>query len=471
MLLWLYLDFPSLQLDSLFTNEEASSHPVIIVDGRRHTVVQANDIAQQHGITLNMGLGSAAALCPDLQVYPIDETVTKQRLTDIAQWLYLLTSDITLDFPQGLIIKVSNMLSLYQGLENYWQSLNSHLATLKVNVQYATGLSPFAAKLLAKSKANLIEDDSHVLKQSILPYPLQQTELSDKQVDTLNRVGIRTIEDLLALPLADIAKRFDIDLVNYVGRLTGYFKHPVDAFIPPEQFQSYLELLFDIDNVQWLEKPLARLFNQLEIFLKLRDRVAYELTLTIDQRDHESKSIRFTSAQGDYRAKTWQLLSALTLESVSLEGAAYGLTLAVTRWGELQPSEQDFFQGIKGQQSALELTSLLQAKLGTQAVMSVQLTDDPRPEKATRLHTTPPTTSDSATSVQPQKIRPSFLLPEPIPLTEKSTIVLGPERIVSGWWDGDAIQRDYFIARTCQGQWLWVFRTQESQWFVHGHFS
>ena len=31
--------------------------------------------------------------------------------------------------------------------------------------------------------------------------------------------------------------------------------------------------------------------------------------------------------------------------------------------------------------------------------------------------------------------------------------------------------RDYFIARTEQGRWLWVFRTPEQQWFIHGQFS
>ena len=55
---------------------------------------------------------------------------------------------------------------------------------------------------------------------------LQQTELAVKTVQKLNRVGIHKVGDLLKLPLKDLAKRFDIDLVTYLGRLTGEFHHP-----------------------------------------------------------------------------------------------------------------------------------------------------------------------------------------------------------------------------------------------------
>jgi hypothetical protein len=34
----------------------------------------------------------------------------------------------------------------------------------------------------------------------------------------------------------------------------------------------------------------------------------------------------------------------------------------------------------------------------------------------------------------------------------------GPERIETGWWDGDPVARDYFIAVDAEGALLWVFR-------------
>lgn len=257
-------------------------------------------------------------------------------------------------------------------------------------------------------------------------YPLTCSELPTKQVEKLQRVGIQTIQDLLGLPLPDIAKRFDIDLVNYTGRLTGQFKHPVDFYHPPEHFRQYLELLFDIENVDWLQKPLTRLFRQLEVFLKLRDKVAFELSLTLHQRDHGDKSVSFHSAQGDYLAEKWQALSALTLESIQLDGAVSGLTLSIVRADEVQVHEHDLFSGVKGRQTALELISTLQAKLGQHSVTSLTLTDDPRPEYATQPSSPTATESPKVNAHLPIKLRPSLLFNSPMPLEQKVSVVVGP---------------------------------------------
>lgn len=79
-MLWLYLHFPSLQLDSLFSGEKQDEHPLIIVDEKTHKVIQANGLALDSGITLGMGLASAAALNHQLQVLPI---VLNLKKTDL----------------------------------------------------------------------------------------------------------------------------------------------------------------------------------------------------------------------------------------------------------------------------------------------------------------------------------------------------------------------------------------------------
>ena len=475
MLLWLYLHFPTLQMDTLFHQDNDNDLALAIVDGRKHTIVQLNQKAAKQGLQLGMGLGSAAALCQDLQVHPYDPKIEEQRLIEIAQWLYLITSDISLSPPNGVLIKVTNMLSLYSNMENYWRTLSQHLAHLQVHASYSTGLSPYAAILMAKQNKNRVVTDTQQLKNAIRHYAISLSELPASQVNQLQRVGIHNIGDLLALPLPEVAKRFNIDLVNYIGKLTGQFKHPIDFYHPPDLFCYFLELLFDIENIAWLEKPLNILFQRLELFLKLRDSVAYELNLVLHQRDHQDKTIPFHSAQGDYLATKWQALSTLTLESIRIDSAVTGLTLSVTRLGENSSNDHDLFDGIKGNQTALELASTLQAKLGPQAVTTLLFTDDPRPEMATQVV---PFTIDAqqCTPVCPRALkstlfRPSLLYPHPIPLTAQVKVTLGPERIVSGWWDGHPVKRDYFVARNTSGQWLWIFRTEDHHWFVHGQFS
>ena len=56
-------------------------------------------------------------------------------------------------------------------------------------------------------------------------------------------------------------------------------------------------------------------------------------------------------------------------------------------------------------------------------------------------------------------------------------MLAGPERIESGWWDGRAVQRDYFIATDESGHLLWLYRERRADaatgdgWFIQGRFG
>ena len=55
--------------------------------------------------------------------------------------------------------------------------------------------------------------------------------------------------------------------------------------------------------------------------------------------------------------------------------------------------------------------------------------------------------------------RPGWLLTEPLAVHEGSArILMGPERIESGWWDGDDVRRDYYLIETRAGQQGWAYR-------------
>jgi len=71
---------------------------------------------------------------------------------------------------------------------------------------------------------------------------------------------------------------------------------------------------------------------------------------------------------------------------------------------------------------------------------------------------------------RPLPMRADGLLPKTdTPLT----LLDGPERIETGWWDDFDVKRDYFVARDGSGAKLWLFRqrTGRKDWFLHGIFS
>ncbi|WP_250658611.1 Y-family DNA polymerase [Alkalimarinus coralli] len=469
MSLWIYLHFPSLQLDALYCEP---SQGVIIVEGRRNEIVQLNQEAQANGVKRGMGLATAASLCGNLQVLQYDACCESDKLKEIAHGLYTVTSDISFFEPNGLLLHASNMLTLYDGLENYWRSITDQLDKLPFNYTYSSGYSPFAAKMLAQKGVNQILDSKQELSVKINQCQLSETELTTKQVSQLTRVGVNTVKDLLSISMADIAKRFDSDLVNYTGRLTGEFHHTINFYHPPERFNRYLDLLFDVVNLSFLEKPLLKLLAQLEDFLRVRDQYAHELSLLLQLRNNQSCEVSATSAAGEYRQEIWLKLFQLKFESVRLSDPVVRLSLSVKRVAAKQGDMADLFRGKQGKLSPLELLSLLQAKLGEQNIQGVRITEDPRPHISSQYCQPMVETPDSTTiPIDKNLLRPSILLPFPKPLRERISIIQGPERLSTGWWDGQAIIRDYFIARTENGRWLWVFRTPEQKWFLHGVFS
>ena len=48
----------------------------------------------------------------------------------------------------------------------------------------------------------------------------------------------------------------------------------------------------------------------------------------------------------------------------------------------------------------------------------------------------------------------------------------GPERIETGWWRAQDVERDYYRAEWEDGTQVWVYRDQRNgRWFLHGFFD
>lgn len=481
MNLWLYLHFPALQLDSLL--QERTVQPLAVLDKPTNTLVQVNAEAADQGVEIGMDLASAAALCRDLQWVPYKEALENEKLQEIARWLYDLSADIVLYPPAGLLLKVSSMLKFYAGLMPYWLSLETLLNALPYRYHYATGYTPLAARLLAKAGGRCISDDAQQLKQQYADCSIEHTDLAPKHLEQLRRLGMVRVADLLNIPLKELSRRFPVEVAHYMGRLSGELTLPLEFHHPPEAFQQYLELLYDITDIQVLQHPLKHQLSLLETFLRQREQVCTRIHLRLHQRNVQPLEVMVGSAQGEYQAHKWLELTQLTLGKYRLTEPVYGLTLRAEQFQEKTAQSVDLFTGPQGQQTSHQLVSVLQARLGPEQVTGLAHGDDFRPERAsvycpalTPALTPAEIPAEPGFHGAPLLLRPTLLLPEPRALAEPVAIIHGPERIDTGWWDQAEQVRDYYIAHNQAGQWCWLFRTPGAndsapRWFIHGYFS
>lgn len=88
---------------------------------------------------------------------------------------------------------------------------------------------------------------------------------------------------------------------------------------------------------------------------------------------------------------------------------------------------------------------------------------------------------DLPDSALPSQPRPLWMLDKPLRLMmrEQRPIYRRPlkmltrtERIEAGWWDGDRVERDYYVAADDRGHMFWVYRERLSgEWYLQGLFG
>lgn len=472
---WLYLHFNQLQLN-LAQQMQEQALPIIIVDAKHNVIKQCSIEAERLGIKIGMGLATALALADELTLLEYQADKEVQQLHLIASELYTASADIALQPPNSLCLRVDSMLKLYDSIETYWHTIKRHLHLFQLEYQYAFATTPLAAELLAKYST---QTQDSVITNNITQHkaleklPIHTLGLTAKVTQSLTRVGIESIGQLRRLSLKDLAKRFEIDVVNTIGQLNGELKPKLTYFEPKTQFIQSLELLYEAKRTDGILPCLTLLLKQLERFLLQRNKVSSQLSIYLKQRDHDDLFVSVQSAKGIYKQQDWLKLLELKLERISLNSPVLAVELQCQNLRDITPRINDLFgqpqQGIDTD----ELISVLQAKLGEQAVHKLNYSNEYSNELASRIHPAqinePP--SDYQTSTDTQPIRPSCILHRPKKLTQAVQFKLGPERLNTAWWLPNNIQRDYFVARTQQGQLQWVFKTSTGEWYVQGLFS
>ncbi|MDZ7867914.1 MAG: hypothetical protein U5L02_01710 [Rheinheimera sp.] len=519
--LWLYLLFPQLQLDlssnDISPEQAATPEPAVLLHPQDLRVHQANAPARSLGIKPGQTLAQACALCAALQVMPWQPALEQQLLDMLALDCYQLCADIAEAPPNALWLRLDPMLQLYGGLPAFLQQLKQQLQQRPLQYQYGVALSAEAARLLCLSQPGQTALTQAQQQLRLTGCPVSFLQVTPATIQQLERLGISQLGQLLLLPATELSRRFGADLYLYLQRLQGKLPPLLQYYQPPEQFSARLELLYQLEQYPQLHKPLQHLLLQLQHYLQRRDQLCYQLQLELTLRDQPPLTLKLQSPQAEALACRWLNLWQLKLEALRLPAPVLALSLSASQYCGRDTDSDDLYAGRRGQYTPLQLVGLLQAKLGSAQVcrpaqvaaylpemagisMPLQSTapagvkPPPRPQPAqvpaqtvaqtaaqtvaqsvaqtaATYHTGPaPSTIGTFTGL-PAPHRPAFLLAQPEPLQQQVQLQPGLERIQSQWWQGPSEARDYLTAQSVDGRWLWIYRTAQQQWFVHGVFA
>jgi protein ImuB len=369
--------------------------------------------------------------------------------------------------------------------------------------------------------------------------PLAALAAARPHLATLQRLGCRSWGELRALPRGGLARRFGQGLLDALDQAFGEQPERYPWLTLPEAFDEPLELPAQVENASALLFGARRLLALLHAWLQARRQGALVLRLgwQMDRRRNGPTDghLLVRTAEPTLDMAHFERLLAEHLARVTLAAPAIALRLATVETAPLPGASASLLLEDRRQGDSLhQLVERLSARLGADQVQRVEPCADHRPEhmqawvaavddpdliaaggrpalgtgnKSTEKRPRKPPQAPAAAcgaphavapapgaTLQPDALYPTWLLATPQPLTVQRhrplyqgplTLLAGPQRIESGWWEPDAsgqaaapaALRDYFVARSAQAGLLWIYRERLAQagaqpgWFLHGLFA
>lgn len=449
--------------------------------------IQAREgIPKNKGSTQNGSLDPADCTMQNLKIYPRDEVLEQEALKQIAAWSTRFTSLVSLPFPQTVMLEVAGSLTLFGSLERLLEEVRDGLDELGYQATLVVAPTPLAAVWLARAGEEEVVERKSRLAKVLGRIPLDCLRLGDKQLRSLDGMGLKAVVDLLRLPRDGLTRRLGKELVLILDRALGRAPDPQIPYVAPLRFRSRLLLPAEVDNVEALLFAIHRLVAELAGMLLGAGAGVQELSIQLVHRERQSAYTNNDVTHVDLKLSALSrdaahLMSVLRerLERVTLEAPVIEVVMVANSILFLGSHSQDLFtrQG-ESEQDWQHLLEILRARLGDNAVHGLRQVAEHRPERAWEKVTV----GSSGAALKFGK-RPLWLLVEPMSLGCTNDglpyfhgalqLGLERERIESGWWDGHDIARDYFVARNPRGLRLWVYRELrgKQQWFLHGIFG
>ncbi|MCY1270155.1 Protein ImuB [compost metagenome] len=469
-MLWACILLPQLALDGVLRNRSDADAPLALLAGppQKRVLQAVNPAARALGLKPGQSLLAAQALCRDFATAEHDPAEIQRWQNFLAAWAYGFSSQVSLHYPRALLLEVQSSFGLFGPWPRFEARLREELSGLGFRHRITAAPNPAAARVLANAHDGLAVNDPAELRDILGRLPLERSGLPRETASAFARMGVRSLRQLFALPRASLARRFPAELLQHVDSLLGQRALALDFYRPPDEFDSRIELNFEVESHQALLFPLRRLTADLSAYLAGRDSGVQRFSLLLEHRQGATRlDVGLLGAERE-AAMLFELTRG-RLEQLQLDAPVQALRLVARDLPAFVPEHRQLFDERPQQSLPWEqLRERLRARLGDEAVHGIRAVADHRPECAWQ-------NGDAGKVVPPpQAPRPGWLLAEPTALRETSLRILaGPERIESGWWDGGDVRRDYYLIETRDGRHGWAYRTvgTEGPLLLHGWFA
>lgn len=445
-----------------------------------------NSHAEQQGLYRDMPYSDARAFCPDLQSRPADLPAERRFLQTLARWATRYCPWVGVEGSDGLALDVTGTTHLWESEAEIVADLRHRLDRAGLSVRCGMADTRGSAWALAHYGGGIAAPGETL--DRIAPLPIAALRLEAKACAALQRLGIRRIADLNALPRATVTRRFGPEVLLRLDQALGERPEEISPLPDLPHYGVRMTLPEPIGLSADVMAGTARLLERLCARLKAREAGARVLCLTLRRVDQESQQVELRLARP---LRDEKRILPLFERGVGGVDAGFGIDQMRLEAIEVEPLPARQISHVStGQKDRLDdLITRLGTRIGLENILRFQPADSHIPERSFLI--APAAWSEPGGGWASPRPRPLRLFPpEPISgqgarpparfrwrrMALATARATGPERIAPEWWLEDENWRgglrDYWRVETRQGRRLWMFHTPQAPgWFVQGEFA
>jgi protein ImuB len=454
-------------------------------------------------------------------------------LESLASWARSLTPVVVLRPDEGLLLEVQGSLRYFSGLANIRQRLLEELERRGWVGRLATAPTPLAATWIVRCTSAGVSEN-HSLAGAIGCLPLAATAWPERVQRMLGEMGLRSIGDCLRLPRAGFARRIGRNWLDELDRALGKTPDVRCAWQAPATLSRSVEFPLETNDRAWFAEALRGMVGALEQELRQRQAQVTSVTLffrharcsdTLTQMNYVEPVHTQVRLLSPLLARIERMVLAEPVIALALETSTL-LPLRTDPPELLLPLPGDSPGDVDATCSDLALVERLRGRFGARGVFGIDAVAEHRPEYAWQRRLSERAANTATDLACFRDDRPLWLLPSPkkwgqspfpgLPsaggrvrtddfetlarrderaepagysrrvskssvrdrpplrsaLKKKGSDPIFPERVESGWWDGQDVRRDYHVVTGASGEKLWLFRDcLTEEWYLHGIFG
>jgi protein ImuB len=454
-------------------------------------ILSLDERARRKQVRRGMRYADALQIAPDLRADVVGADAVAKTLDAITRCLQGFTPVVepSVESPGVFWLGAGGLSLLYPTLHDWAAAVEKGLSRIGFRASVVVGYSRFRAYVLARIGTGVRVLESTVDEErAAFAVPLERLDFEPALVETLAKLGVRTVGTFLRLPPRGIRERFGEGAERLHRLASGALRPPLE----PHPFDEgiFERVLLDepvSDSLRLLFIVKSMLAPVIERLVALEQAIAgLHLMMVLDRRESLIESVRPAAPTLD---------PAILLELVQLRLSASRLpagvrelelrveTAAATR------TQLELFAASRRRDldAGARALARIRAELGEDAIALARLREGHLPEAGFTWEPCEKLAAAHARKVRVRtlvrRIRTRAEPLPPLPTSERNDAWLnrgsrddlgaivrlhGPYVVSGGWW-ATPVHREYHFVETARGDLLWAYYDRRRRrWYLQG---